>query len=97
MKFTAECGCEIELPLAHLPFFIKGVGHTNPKILNVCEQHQYEMVLSYLKTHGSITVAQFKDNLKITNDEALILLKKVKNNNDEMFVIFNNFTLSYIE
>ena len=49
-----------------------------PEPISVCKVHQYEILLRHLKAHGAITLSQIKNTLKITKEEAMILMREVK-------------------
>lgn len=97
MKLTGECGCVVELPVNYVLHFIKGVEYKKPELISVCKVHQYEILLRHIKAHGAITLSQIKNTLKISEEEAMILMRQVKEKNKEVLVIFNDFTLTWIE
>ena len=96
MEFKSECGCRIEYPEMGMISDLPGMQDVRPKVVFICEQHKYELLVKYFGLFDTITFALIKRIFRLPESEVDSLLKKIEREDNGMKLVINDFVVTRI-
>ena len=97
MEFKSDCGCEIGYPGIGMISNLEGMEDIRPKVIHICEQHKYELLIKYLEMFDTITFALIKRTFRLPESEVDSLLKKIEREDNNMNITIHDFVVTRID
>ena len=96
MELKSECGCIIEYPEIAMISDLPNMQNARPKVIYICEQHKYKLLLKYLELFDTITFALIKRTFRLPESEVISLVNKIEREDNGMEIVINDFVVTRI-
>lgn len=94
MIFTAECGCRIQYPTKCMLSTLEGISDEPAKVISMCKEHQYDLLLIYLENFRTITYALIKRVFKATEPEVAELLDRIEREQNNVTIVIHDYVVT---